>query len=51
MKSLINLICSSFKTLCCPFHIIILEDPLVELVQEIWGDAREDVAIRRILPE
>jgi hypothetical protein len=30
---------------------MILEDPLVELVQEIWGEAREDVAIRKILPE
>jgi hypothetical protein len=30
---------------------MILEDPLVELMQEIWGDAREDVTIRQILPE
>ena len=30
---------------------MILEDPLVELMQEIWGDAREDVTIRKILSE
>jgi hypothetical protein len=30
---------------------MILEYPLVELVQEIWGEAREDVAIRKIHPE
>jgi hypothetical protein len=30
---------------------MILEDPLVELVQEIWGEAREDVTIRKTLPE
>jgi hypothetical protein len=51
MKSLINFICSPFKILHCPLYNMIFEYAFVELVQEVWGEAREDVAVGKILPE
>lgn len=47
-KPMIQLVITSCYTACRPFHSVVLEHALVQLMQNIWCDAGEDVAVQEV---